>query len=848
MSDNNKKKSFYTSVESKGQNILLRGYEDGQPVAHKIKYKPYIFVPDKEGDWKSFEGRTGAKSIPLAKKTFATIPDCREYIKEYSGISNMKMFGCDNFVRQYISSNYKGKIEWDFDVVRKFLFDIETEVTDGFPEPAEAKERILLVTIADRDKGPDGRHKVICWSWKEANRDLALKDIDETKFDVEIRVLKDEVAMLKDLLLWWKNQRMDVIGGWNSETFDVTYLVNRMIGVLGEAAAQYLSPWREYRPRTVIVNNKEKPTYDLSGLVHLDLLALYKKFEPGSQESWKLEYIAQQELGKGKAENPYESFRDFYTLAWDQFVNYNIIDVLLLIELDEKKGMLKLAMQLAYVAKCNYDDITSAMRLWESIIHNYFEEQKVAEVLGKQKNSRKDIVGAYVHAPRPGRYTWAVSVDATSLYPSIMMQNNISPECIVGMKEGWSVVNGIPAMLAGEFEIEDGFCLSPNGLITRMDELGFIPILIKRFFDQRKITKKLMLELKKQGRPESEVNALDVEQLAYKIAMNSFYGITALPYFKYYDPRLGEAVTATGQLVIQSAMKHLNEIMNKIMQTKGVVYAFYGDTDSMYFSMEKFVEKYCKGKTDQEIVTYLEKFVFDILQPELNKRLQKLVFSFGAKECRIDFKLECIGPNLIMVAKKKYAFDILYAEGVRYQEPKMKVMGIEIVRSSTPGAVKDYLKKSLELTLRSDEKSVQSYIREVKEEFLKKTMKDVACPTGVNGLDTYSDDASIYGKGTPLHVRAALLYNHHLTRLGLDKKYPLIGEGDKIKYVMLKLPNTIHENVIAFPASMPKEFDLEKYFDVKTQYEKVYLNPIQKILDAVGWSWEERINLEEFFG
>lgn len=845
MSDNNKNKSFYTSVESKGQHILFRGYEDGQPVAHKIKYKPYIFVPDKEGDWKSFEGRN--KPIPLSKKTFDSIPACRDYIKEYSGISNMKMFGTDNFVRQYISSNYKGKIDWDFDLVRKFLFDIETETTDGFPDPSEAKERILLVTIIDRDKGPDGRYKVICWSWKACDRATAVKDIDESLFDIEIRLLKDETAMLKDLLLWWKNQRMDIIGGWNSEIFDVTYLVNRMINVLGEAAAQYLSPWREYRPRTVIWNNKEKPTYDLSGLVHLDLLSLYKKFEPGSQESWSLDYIAQQELGKGKAENPYETFRDFYTLAWDQFVNYNIIDVVRLVELDEKKQMLKLAMALAYLAKCNYDDITSAMRLWESIIHNYFEESNVAEVLGKQKNTRKPIVGAYVHDPRVGRYTWAVSVDATSLYPSIMMQNNISPECIVDMMD-WTAVDGIDKMLRGEFEVPEGLCLSPNGLLTRADTPGFIPILVKRMFDMRKITKKQMLELKKAGRPESEVNALDVEQLAYKIAMNSFYGITALPYFKYYDPRLAEAVTSTGQLVIQSAMKYLNEIMNKIMQTKNVKYAFYGDTDSMYFTMEAFVAKHCKGKTDQEIVTYLEKFVFDILQPELNKRLQKLVYSFGAKESKIDFKLECIGPALVMVAKKKYAFDILYSEGVRYQEPKMKVMGIEIVRSSTPGAIKDYLKKSLELTLRASEKEVQDYIKTVHSEFLTKGFKEVACPTGVNGMDVYADDASIYGPKTPMHVRGSLLYNHHLTRLGLDKKYPLIGDGDKVKFIMLRKPNPIHENVIAFPMILPKEMDLEKYFDAKTQYEKVFLNPIQKILDSVGWSWEERINLEEFFG
>jgi DNA polymerase elongation subunit (family B) len=293
-------------------------------------------------------------------------------------------------------------------------------------------------------------------------------------------------------------------------------------------------------------------------------------------------------------------------------------------------------------------------------------------------------------------------------------------------------------------------------------------------------------------------------------------------------------------------MKYLNEILNKIMQTENVKYAFYGDTDSIYFEMGPFVDKYCKGLDDQAIVTKIEKFVQTVLQPELNKRLAKIAESIGAKECKIFFKLECIGPSMVMTAKKKYFFDILYKEGVRYDKPKMKVMGIEIVRSTTPGAIKDYLKKSLEIILRGTEKEIQRYIKEVHKEFLGKSFKEVACPVGVNGLSTYGSDSMIYSKGSPIQVRAALLYNHHLRRLGLDKKYPLIGEGDKVKYIMLKIPNTIRENVIAFPGVLPKEMGLEKYFDVKTQYQKVYMKPIERILEAVKWSAEESINLEEF--
>jgi DNA polymerase elongation subunit (family B) len=850
MSENKNKKRFYTSVESKGSNILLRGYEDGKPFDHKIKYQPYLFVPDPNGDWKSFEGKT---SRPVSKKIFESMPVCRDYIKEYGSISNARLFGTDNFVRQFISSNFKGKIDWDFDTIQSKLIDIETEVIDGFPDVNEAKERILLITVADRQK-IDGRHKVICWSWQNAKRDAYMDGIDEKKYDVELRVFESEKHMLVDFLQWWKGTRIDVFGGWNSETFDVPYLVNRILRELGETATAYLSPWRSFYPKSVIKNNKEYITYEIAGITHLDLLDLYKKFNPGSQEEWNLNYIASEELGHGKTENPYESFSDFYTLAWDKFVNYNIVDTILLIELDEKKKMLSQAMAMAYMAKCSYGDILSAMRLWESMIHNYFEDQQIAEVLGKQKNSRKDIVGAYVHEPRPGRRRWVVSVDATSMYPSIMMQNNLSPECIVDM-----IDMSVDMMLAGKFSVPEGMCLSGNGLLTTTAVKGFIPTLVGQVFNTRKDTKNQMLEIEKRIELEAEslsdqiiemmkadVSALDMAQGAYKIAINSFYGITALPYFKYYDARIAEAVTSTGQVFLKSAMKFLNEIINKIMQTKDVKYAFYGDTDSIYFEMDAFVDKYCAGLDDQAIVSKIEKFVQKVLQPELNKRLASVAESIGAKECKIFFKLECIGPTMVMTGKKKYFFDILYKEGVRYEKPKMKVMGIEVVRSSTPGAIKDYLKKSLEIILRGTEREIQQHIKHVHKEFLSKTFKEVACPVGINGLDTYGDKHTIYSKGTPMQVRGALLYNHHLHQRGLDKKYPVIGEGEKVKYIMLKLPNTIHENVIAFPGNLPKELGLEKYFDVKTQYQKVFLTPVARILDAVGWSAEERINLEEF--
>lgn len=266
--------------------------------------------------------------------------------------------------------------------------------------------------------------------------------------------------------------------------------------------------------------------------------------------------------------------------------------------------------------------------------------------------------------------------------------------------------------------------------------------------------------------------------------------------------------------------------------------------NSAYIDVNDLVEKHCKGMTNDEIVTYLEKFVFSVLQPTLNKKLDVLAKTMGVDDCKISFKLECIGPGFIQVAKKRYAFDILYSEGVRYKEPKMKVMGIEIVRSSTPSVVKNYLKDAVKICLSGNEKTLQTLVKQVKTEFVKQPYTSISFPRGCNGLTSYSSASGIYEKGCPIHVRAALLYNHHLTKMNLHTKYPIIAEGEKIKFVALKMPNPIHENVIGFPSKLPAEFKLEKFVDYNMQFQKAFLSPLETILDAIGWEAEEKVHLD----
>ena len=527
---------FYTNIELRGDSILYMGWENGLPVKQKIKYKPHVFIPSKsETEYKAFSNKKY-----LQRVDFDSISDMKEYIKTYSDVSNFEIYGCSNIIRQFTRSAFEGEIEWDYAQTKIWFFDIETRVEGlaldpsesyqirvrdeiftrtyqdlmvmledsvsfdlledgeyvpikaakayraGFPDPQKAEQEILLISMIDHHT-----KKLYVWSIKPVSEDNKIFEMG-----ADFRSFDSEKKMLKDFLIFWKSSRIDVISGWNSEPFDIPYLVNRMKAVLGDELTNHLSPWNVIKERKYVSDNGEDIlTYDIYGVTHLDYLIIYKKFNPGSKESFKLDYIAEYELGERKVENPTDNFKQFYIEHWSTFVWYNATDVMLLHKLEHQMLMVRLAMQLAFIAKCNYGDVVSAMRLWESIIYNYFMDEKLIEDYEKERSEKKQIVGAYVHEPKPGKYEWIVSLDANSMYPSIIMQNNISPEKIIRMDDYF-----IDDILSGKFigTVEEGTILSGNGLVTSKDGDGFIPILVKRMFDLRKKTKNLMLEKKKE--------------------------------------------------------------------------------------------------------------------------------------------------------------------------------------------------------------------------------------------------------------------------------------------------------------------------------------------------------------
>jgi DNA polymerase elongation subunit (family B) len=598
---------------------------------------------------------------------------------------------------------------------------------------------------------------------------------------------------------------------------------------------------------------REHVSYDITGVAIIDYIDLYKKFTYVRRESYKLDYIGEVELGLKKMENPYESFREFYSKDWQKFVEYNIRDVEIVDALEHKMKLIELILTMAYDAKCNFNDVFSQVRTWDCIIYNHLHNQNI-QIPQKKESRGRQIEGAFVQEPKPGQYDWVVSFDATSLYPSIIMQYNQSPETFVEGHVKDTTVNGL---LEGKYNLDDlqtnDYTMTANGYCYTREKQGKFPEIVQKFFDDRQRYKKLMIaaekeyEITKDSRLKNDISKYNNFQMARKIQLNSLFGAWGNEYFRYYDSRIAEGITMTGQYIIRKVGTALDVYLNKVVGTNGHNYSFYSDTDSCYISLDPLVRKYYSNLPRDKLIDVLDKICEEKITETINKSCDGLADYTNAFQKKIIFKREAIAERGLWVAKKRYALNVYDNEGVRYKDPKLKVMGLEIVRSSTPAPVRESLKEAVRLALTTDEKTLQGFIEHTRILFNKFEPEQIAFPRGVNGLMKYTSGADIYAKGTPMHVRGALMYNHLLRKNKLDKKYELIQEGEKIKFLYLKEPNHIRENCIAFIGKIPKELDLDRYIDYNTMFEKSFLEPIKQIIEGLGWQTEVTATLEDLF-
>ena len=828
---------FYTSVCLLGDDILIRGYEQGSPVQYREKSRPTLFlVPQAQQKKSKYRTLDGRYAFP---KQFDGAREAREFIKQYEGASGLEVHGYERFVYQHIAQKWKGEIDYDMSQMKIWTIDIEVACENGFPDVQASAEEMLCITMKNFNT-----KETITWGTREF---VPPKDI-------EYRVFWTEQEMLQDFHTWWNQNTPDIITGWNNNLYDIPYICRRIERVLGEKWKKSLSPWNRVIDREIRIQGRTNIAYEITGVAILDYLDLYKKFTYTNQESYRLDHIAMVELGDKKLDHSeFENFKDFYTSDWQRFVEYNIHDVNLVDSLEDKMKLIELAVTMAYDAKVNLEDVYSQVRMWDTLIYNDLKGRNI--VVPPRITTKKDdkYAGAYVKEPIPGSYDWVVSFDLNSLYPHLIMQYNISPETLKDDRHPTVTVEGI---LNEEVTFNGDGCVCANGAQYRKDIHGFLPEMMQRIYDERTIYKKRMLAAKQSlenttSPAESKALQKDVSkfnniQMARKIQLNSAYGAIGNQYFRYYNLANAEAITLSGQVSIRWIENRMNAYLNKILKTDDVDYVIAADTDSIYLNLGPFVHKVFKGReaSDDRIVGFLDKVCQVEFEKYIGDSYEALASYVNAYEQKMFMKRENIANRGIWTAKKRYILNVFDSEGVRYKTPKLKVNGIEAVKSSTPAPCRTAIKDALKVIMNGTEDQLQKFISNFRDQFESMPVEDIAFPRGCNNVAKNSSPATIYGKGCPMHVRGALLYNFYIKKRKLTHKYPIIQEGEKIKYVMLRTPNKINENVISFFQTLPTEFGLDKSIDYDLQFKKSFLDPLTVILDTIGWKPEKQNTLE----
>jgi len=828
---------FYTSVQQAGNTILVRGYDHGRQFSDRVKFNPTLFLPtEKPSEWKTLDGK---RVRPVLQ---GTIKDARQFVDTHKEMEDFPVYGQTRYNNQYILQEYPwDEMKFDMNQIRIFTLDIETGAENGFPDIETADQEILLISLKDSHTG---RITV-----------FGSRPYEATDPDVDYLEFKTEVGLLKAFLHFWISNFPDVITGWNVQLFDIPYIIKRIERVIGEKESKMISPWKSILYREIYIKGRKQIAYDISGISCLDYLELYKKFTYTNQESYRLDHICSVELGAKKLDHSeYDTFKEFYTKNWKKFVDYNIIDVRLVDQLDDKMKLIELAITMAYDAKVNFEDVYSQVRMWDNIIYVYLSKRNL--VIPPKHESRKDnkYAGAYVKEPTPGIYDWVVSFDLNSLYPHLIMQYNLSPETLKDHRHPTATVD---RLLNKEIELFDlcGQTLCANGTYYDTNKRGFLPELMDKIYQERTIYKKRMLKAKQEYEKnpstelKKEIARCNNIQMARKIQLNSAYGAIGNEHFRYYRLEIAEAITMSGQLSIRWIQNHMNEYLNKLLSTEKEDYVIASDTDSIYLNLGPLVNKFFSNKSGDKaaIVTILDKICQEKLEPFIERSYEELATYVAAYEQKMKMKRENIADRGIWTAKKRYILNVWDSEGVRYAEPKMKICGMETARSSTPAFFRDKLLKAYDIIINEDNDVLIDYIDKVKEDTKKEECVNIAFPRGVNGLKKYKSGSDIYSKGTPIHVRGALLYNHHVSRNKLTHKYPLIQEGEKIKFLYLKTPNPIQENVISFFQNLPPEFNVEKYVDFNKQFEKSFFEPLKNVLECIGWDYERSVSLLSFF-
>ena len=829
--------NFYTNVIQWGNNLLVREIKNGQRTNSKVRYSPTLYAPvKKQTPYKNLNGGY------VTDLTFSNMKEAREWVESMKNQLDL-VYGNTQYPYTYISDTYKGQVDWDLEKILIVTIDIEVQCENGFPSPKLAEEELLSITIKNHQT-----KRIVVWG---------IGDFETNREDVNYIKCDNEVHLLKEFLVFWEKYWPDIVTGWNSEFFDIPYVCNRIKKLFGEDELKRLSPWGSVREREIYQMGRHHQVYEIQGIAALDYFDLYRKFTYTAQESYRLDYIAKVELGEEKTGNPFETFREWYTKDYQSFIEYNINDVELVDKLEDKMKLIELCLTMAYEGKVNYIDVLGSVRYWDILIYNYLREKNIVIPQKIKAEKVEKYEGAYVKDPQVGIHKWVMSFDLNSLYPHLIMQYNISPETLVnsGVKLEEGMVDKI---LDGKIRNTTEYCMTPNGAYFRKDKRGFLPEIMENIYNDRTKYKRLMLDAKQKYEDTKDPKFLkDISkynniQMAKKISLNSAYGAIGNNWFRYFDLRIATAITTSGQLSIRWIEKALNIYLNKILETKNEDYVAAADTDSCYLILNKLVSSVFKEGTEpSKIVSFLDTIAKEKLEPFIDKSYQALAKVTNAYEQKMIMGREAIAERGIWSAKKRYILNCWDIEGVRYKTPQLKIMGIEAVKSSTPQVCREKIRDALKIIMTGDEKMLNTFIQEFRDEFMNLPPEDIAYPRSVNGLKKFSSSSGMWKSGTPIHCKGSLLYNSLLKKHKLFNKYPYIDEGAKIKFLHMKQPNIYQSSAFSFITKIPRELDIVDRIDYDEQFNKSFIAPLKFITDKINWlldsSYGAQGSLEDFF-
>ena len=829
---------FYTNILQWGNSLLLREVVNGERVCRKVRYSPTLYAPvNSPTEWKTLKGQY------VTPVQHNTIKEAKEWVENYKNQPEL-VHGSTMYSYNYIADEYPNRINYDVDQILIVTIDIEVECENGFPSPEEAVEPLLSITVKNHQS-----KKFVVWG---------VGKFQNNRDDVTYVECSDELHLIKEFLSFWESHQPDIITGWNTEFFDIPYLCNRIEKLCGEDEVKRLSPWRSVFSREVFKMGRKHQVFDIQGVSHLDYFDLYRKFTYTAQESYRLDHIAFVELGDRKDGNPYETFSEWYQKDFQSFIEYNIMDVEIVDRLEDKMKLIELCLTMAYDAKVNYMDVLGSTKYWDILIYNYLREKNIVIAQKRKAEKAEKFEGAYVKDPQVGMHKWVMSFDLNSLYPHLIMQYNISTETLVAQEKVPNM--SVDKLLNKEVDtsILKGVTLTPNGALFKTNKQGFLPELMQSMYNDRSKFKKLMLEAQqdyentKDPKLLKDISKYNNIQMAKKISLNSVYGAIGNAYFRYYDLLVAEAITTSGQLAIRWIERAVNQYLNKLLKTDNKDYVIASDTDSVYVVFDELVNKvYSNGENTEKIVAFLDSVAKNKIEPFMDKSYQELHQYVNSYEQKMQMAREVIADKGIWTAKKRYVLNVHNSEGVQYKQAKLKVMGLEVVKSSTPAPVRAKLKEALSIIMNGNEKELNTFIQTFREEFMNLSPEEIAYPRSVNGLDKFADTNQMFAKGAPIHCKGAILYNHLIRKNKLGRKYPYIQEGDKIKFINLKQPNLYQCSAFSFITNLPKELDLHKMIDYDTQFEKSFIDPLNVIVSTIGWvvdkSYGTQGSLEDFF-